>query len=199
MDATPKNNVFAERIYEIYTGAGVDLSSVKMAMTVREPVSRQISWYHHLFREFTKGNSKPSRVVKGGVAKTFETFMQSSVLPQIENGSNQGLYGVHLQKWFDLFPRENILIMSYDEFKSNQTAFLERIHLFLDLPIVRPLEAPRKNSEHVVNEEPIPCEVQSRLAEKFEESNAKLYKLLEENPGPPMELAPFPKFEFKCE
>lgn len=203
MDATPNYINNAPRIYETYEKEGLS-QEVKIMITLREPVSREISWYQHLLREHARNNTAPwvqECLNEDGEPKTFDEFIDSYILPSIiaPEPWDFGLYAHWLKKWFDLFPRENILIATYSDLKANETDFLERLHEFLGLPLEgAPLKADESNSIHSKLEEPIPCEVQYRLAEVFEPANQELYDLLEAHPGPSMEHSPFTKFNFTC-
>jgi hypothetical protein len=106
-----------------------------------------------------------------------------------------------LKRWFRAFDRKQILVLAFDELKTNITAFSDRIRQFLGLSYV-PLEFPaavNSNAKKNVSSFPLPpCPEQRRVANFFERSNAQLYELLELSPGPEMEQRPFPKFEFHC-
>ena len=202
MDATPRHLMFPERIHENYEKEGL-AETVKIMISVREPVARDISWYHHLYRNIMKGDKRDwvtQILKKDGSIMTFEEHMEIHILPNIGK-DNPGWYAKWLKKWFDLFPRENILISAYDNFKNDSNDVLRRMHTFLDLPIPNdaPLAAPHANSGHAETEEPIPCSVQQRLAAEYAVHNQELYALLEAHPGPSMELQPFPEFHFQCQ
>jgi len=203
MDATPNYINNAPRIYETYEKEGLS-QEVKIMITLREPVSREISWYQHLLREHAHNNTAhwvQECLNHDGEPKTFDEFIDSYILPGIVAPEpwNFGLYARWLKEWFDLFPRENILIATYSDLKANETDFLERLHEFLGLPLEgAPLKTDKCNDIHSRLEEPIPCEVQNRLAEVFEPANQELYDLLEAHPGPSMEHSPFTKFNFTC-
>jgi len=201
MDATPGYMLYPERIRKMYEEHGT-ADTVKIMFTLREPVSRDISWYEQLVREYR--HRLPLDWVKvveegDGNVKTFENYTESIILPSIRGTypSNRGLYAHWLKRWFELFDRKQIWVVNYDDFKANQTDFLERLHEFLELPVKGPLNAPRSNSKHVKTP-PLTCSVQKMLAKEFEQHNKDLYKLLEDNPGPPMEKRPFTKFNFHC-
>jgi len=202
MDATPRNLLFPERIHEYYETEGL-AETVKIMISVREPVARDISWYHHMYRQLMNGDRRgfvTEILKKEGSIMTFEEHMEIHILPNIGK-DNPGWYAKWLKQWFNLFPRENILISSYDDFKNDPNDALKRLHTFLDLPIPNdgPLAAPHANSEHAATEEPIPCSVQQRLAAEYAEHNQELYVLLEAHPGPSMEHKPFPEFHFECQ
>lgn len=203
IDATPRNLLEASRIRKFYEKAGMEVADdIKIMISLREPVARDISWYHHLLRAYVTNDTEAVAYFMSDFVdqrknrpKTFAEYMQSNILPDFE--SDAGNYARWLKQWFQLFPRQNILLMSYHEFHRDPSKFLGRILQFLDIAVTGPLEAPHENSLHVV-EEPIPCTVQEMLAGMYAAKNQELYTLLRDNPGPSMELQPFPEFNFTC-
>ena len=205
MDATPKYMLYPENVRKIYEEHGT-ADTVKIMFTLREPVSRDLSWYNHLLRENNK--ARPPEWAKeatdpnnSGKVLNFANYTELRILPSMreEHPSNRGLYAHWLRKWFKLFNRSQIFVASYDDFRRNETDFLTRVHAFLELPDRNPNgQAPKSNDKHAMNVDPIPCSVQEHLANEFEPLNQELYDLLEANPGPPMEKRPFTRFQFKC-
>jgi Sulfotransferase domain len=199
VDGTPEFLKTGQRIFDTYTKHG-SLDKLKIIISLREPVSREISWYNHRLRDC------PEQLYARSVcnAETNETvpfvnIVQQELAWKLGNNDTRNVYGTYaqyLEVFFELFDRKNILILSYDEAKSDSTALLQRIHKFLDLP-GKPKELPHDNSDKGKHEMP-PCNVQRALSRRFEPYNQQLYKLLEDNPGPPMEQRPFPKFRNKC-
>ena len=207
MDATPSYMLYAHNVYQIYQAAGM-ADSVKILFILREPVSRELSWYNHLlFLNQTENPlawawAKKYLLTEDGFVKSFETFAVQNILPSIHdnNPSNRGLYAYWLKQWFDLFDRQQILIMSYDELQHDPVNFLQRLDAFLELPNPpkRKSALYDKNTMKLTNPVPIPCAIQDQLATEYELSNQELYDLLEAHPGPIMESRPFPKFEYRC-
>jgi len=206
VDATPRNLVMADRVFEIYSKANA-VDKLKVMVTLREPVARELSWYHQLYRRQEEIRQSPfrSKPIRGMVVNntsheimSFDQWIDDHVLRQIEQGKNMGVYVHFLKQWFELFPRENILVQSYDELKNDPQSFLKRMHSFLELPVDGPLRLPEANSKHAATEQPTPCSVQERLSTHYKDFNKELYELLEANPGPSMEIQPFPRFQFEC-
>ena len=201
MDATPNYLHQAPRIYETYQKEG-RADSVKIIVSLREPVSREISWYHHVLGAFYKrvGDQRYAKQIIGredGTPMTCNEYMERKVVPKVYN--NFGMYAKWLKQFFDHFPRENILILSYDEFKTDPDATLGRLYAFLELPTLTTTKKVQQRNIHPApKNEVIPCALQQQLNGLFNTSNEELYQLLEDNPGPPMEQRPFPKFQFQC-
>lgn len=193
MDATPGYLIWPERVYDFYQQQGT-ADTVKILVSLREPVSREMSWYRHMRRSYHNNETTHylERIIKvDGTVRSFKEHVEENIVRSFEEPvHNFGLYAHWLERWFRLFPRNNILVVSYDEFKANSTHVLEQLHRFLDIPVKTLEPASHFNSRHV-DPGPMPCSVQTELAERYEDSNQQLYKLLEAYPGPPMESRPF--------
>ncbi|MHA1384510.1 MAG: sulfotransferase family protein [Candidatus Helarchaeota archaeon] len=109
-DITPSymyNNEIAERIVSHFPKA-------KIIFSLRNPVDRCYSHYLHLKRNRNLNISFSSMVRK-------EDFL------------NKSLYYAKVKTYFDLFPRENILILLFEKIKENPQAFLKKIFRFLEV------------------------------------------------------------------
>lgn len=201
MDATPNTMLYPGRVREVYDQQG-SAEELRIIFSLREPVAREVSWYQHLVREAT-GKNPPKWSTKGvldelGRVRSFANYTTWKLTSLNKNPKTcRGFYAYWLNQWFKCFDRQQILIVSYEDFKANQTDVLLRIHEFLGLPVTGSLSAPRANAMHVLTP-PIECEAQQKWAKQFEVPNEELYSLLEANPGPFMEKRPFQPFEFKC-
>lgn len=142
----------ADRVFEIYNKANA-VDKLKVMVTLREPVARELSWYHQLYRKQEENRQRPSmatetsgaylpfrtKPIRGMVVNktsheimSFDEWIDDHVLRQIEQGKNMGVYVRFSKQWFDLFPRENILVQSYDELKNDPQSFLKRMHSLLE-------------------------------------------------------------------
>jgi len=94
------------------------LSEVKLIANLRHPVDRALS-NHGRLRSVAEVGS-PAALLG------FEERLKSS--PQlIENG----LYAKHLKRYYDLFPREDILLLFFDDMVRNPRDYLASIYRFL--------------------------------------------------------------------
>ena len=89
---------------------------VKLIATLRDPVERAYS--HYYYRERERQAEKQSMTFESKIAAT----------PRL---IEEGLYARKLEKYFELFPRENILVLLYDELKSDPELYLRRVFDFL--------------------------------------------------------------------
>jgi len=195
MDATPDTFRYPERVHSTYSSARnthADLvADLKIIVTLREPVARELSWYNHQVAL----KWVPKNVSFEQYAKRLSRSRSSQEI------DNVGFYAHFLAKWFTLFPRENILVISYDELKADPTKVLWRIESFLGLRVILnliltdPAALENLNSQDSKSKVRLPsCEAQKTLADMYEAENQKLYDLLESDPGGTFEQRPFPKF-----
>ncbi|MCD4694406.1 sulfotransferase domain-containing protein [bacterium] len=90
--------------------------NVKIVACLRNPVDRAIS--HYKFNVYTKGRLSIYNEFGEAVRRDNEIV-------------KRGNYYGQLKKYFDLFPRENILILAYEELKSNPEREIKKIYRFL--------------------------------------------------------------------
>ena len=208
VDATPNYMAHPDNVYQMYKEHGT-ADTVKILFSLREPVSREISWYGHLVRVLTVSKPIPrwARIIQrpDGSLMTFQEHMEANIIPPLGDPQKESLsaYSKWLDRWFQLFDRKQIMVTKYDDLKRNSTDFLLRLHDFLELPVRdkwkvnRPLA--RSNSQHVAREQTPSCETQEALSRVFAPYNDRLYKLMENSGGAPKaEKRPFTKFQFKC-
>ena len=114
-----------------------DLPDVRLMTCLRNPIDRSFSHYLYLVR---------SGLTKQSFEQALEAF------PELIDNS---LYGRHLQTYLDLFPRERILALQFDDLKRDSRAFAETMFNFLGLPYlpdlpyneqVRPASRPRSHA-----------------------------------------------------
>ena len=101
------------------------LPDVKIIMTLRNPVTRLYSQYLLNLRKGREENI--------GVREAVERELSGKRRPE-DSGLcwlYKNRYGLHLEKWFTLFPRENILVLNFDIWKKNLVEALNRIAAFL--------------------------------------------------------------------
>jgi len=140
IDGTPEYMKFPKRIRQIYDEQGT-ADQLKIIFTLREPVSREISWYQHRLRDCKTEAYARGVCDNNGNPKTFGSVMQSEVMVKLRHQNYNHMYSTYAQyltHWFEEFDRSTqILILSYDEAKSDPNRFLQRIHEFLQLPLRR--------------------------------------------------------------
>ncbi len=86
---------------------------MKIIAVLRNPADRAFSSFRW-----------KSALEKGG--KDFETFLKEN--PWV---IKKGFYGKRLKEFFNTFPRENILVLIYEDIKKNPVGFIQEIYKFL--------------------------------------------------------------------
>lgn len=91
------------------------LPNIKMFVSLRNPIERAYSQYWRMVATSSVGQTT-----------TFEDVLESNELVlQI------GRYYDHLMRFYEYFAKEQILIMIYDDLKSDPSAFLSDLFIFL--------------------------------------------------------------------
>lgn len=212
-DATPDTLPFAQRVRDTYSSAGGNqVNTVKLMVILRDPVDRELSLYNHLAffaRSLLSHTLDTSQledwtldwirqvIWPNGTIMSPDEFIYNVTMPALTASNPKvfpyTLYAIHLKKWFDLFSRQQILVLTYAELRTNPQKLQERVQKFLGQTI--PGNLPRSNtsdSKHKVHV--LSDEARQRVESFVHPHNERLYQLLESHPGPLMEQSPFPKF-----
>ena len=206
MDATPDTLPFADRVRSTYDAAGPNQTeSLKIIVILREPISRELSLYNHLAfdcRRLQPSARSPwhTQVTReDGSIMSFDEFVFSVSIPSLARSTGPGrstrhsLYEKHLKAWFDLFRRDQILVLSYDELQNSPGKLQHRVQVFLERVI--PGSLSKSNSNDSPDKVTAPShKARTALEAVFSPANDKLYELLRRHPGPAMEQTPFPRF-----
>lgn len=204
IDGTPETMLYPDRVKKTFDEQGT-ADQVKIVFILREPVSREISWYDHQVRYAEQSDppfwAKPVLNEDGTIISFIESQRRSTII-NFEMENWEFLYGnyVHwLRLWCNHFDRKQILVLSYDELVKDPAQLLNRIYKFLDIPVSSSELVLTRENTRSNRTSPPPCSDQLELAEDFKEPNEELYRFLEEHPGPEMEQRPFPKFQLACQ
>ncbi len=100
----------AERIHDYYPNA-------KVIAILRNPIDRAYSQYRN--------------AIKAGEIKETETF--ESYYGHEESVLAQGRYAEQLKRYYALFPKEQILVLIYEDIRKDPVAFMRRIYEFLGI------------------------------------------------------------------
>lgn len=93
-----------------------DLPDCRIICSLRDPVERLYSHYRHI---------RPL----SGINVDFEKALKE--YPELLDGS---CYGTHLEKWMNLFGKQNVLVLFYEDMKLNPQAYIDSVCAFLEIP-----------------------------------------------------------------
>ena len=206
MDATPEYAMYAFRIGNFYRELGNNYSvantpldgfipGLKVMMILREPVSRELSWYNHKSsKDVLKFNHSFDEYTDEELLRKPTQFLDDG---QCYGRICHSLYSKLISQWLQVIPRSQMLILSYRELKDDPDTFMKRIEDFLGLPPHKPnATLKQENVNSFAEKTPLPsCRSKNKLEGIFQPFNEELYALLRQNPGPPMEQSPFPEFD----
>ncbi len=99
-----------ERIHSFYP-------NTKLIAILRNPIDRAFSQYRN--------------DIKAGAIKEdtpFDAYVEKEV-----SAREQGLYHAQLERYLALFPREQILVLIYEDIRKDPVAFMKRIYEFLGI------------------------------------------------------------------
>lgn len=123
--------------------------NAKIIAVLREPISRAVSAY-----KMCLGNGIEDRTF-GEIVKNAKNEMTILGAHGVKEYIRNGLYAQLLQPYYDYFPKENLLILNYDEFIQNPKGFLNNIFSFLHIEPIKIDFNKKYNtaSEHVKKDE----------------------------------------------
>jgi hypothetical protein len=159
------------------------LPRVPLIALLRDPVERAISHYHHerkrdleplsleeaLDREEERIGAERDAVLAGTEERPVRMRHWSY--------ADRGLYADQLERWFEHFPRERVLVLCAEQFFDQTAETYARVLDFLGLSAWAPEEFPVMNANPSAAPPP---EVRARLEHRFAEPNERLFALLGE-------------------
>ena len=98
------------------------LPDVKLILTIRDPVERAYSQYWDNRRQLAEGRSFDG-LLEGPQHQVFN--------PDQKNYFSRGLYSVYLERYLALFPRDQLLIIQFDELKKDPESVYKRCFEFI--------------------------------------------------------------------
>lgn len=91
------------------------LPEVKLILILRNPVDRAFSHYGFMMKSY-------------GIDQDFQTYFRET--PEV---FYKGLYGHHIKRYLNYFPREQFLILKFEDFRSSPSQISKKISEFLDV------------------------------------------------------------------
>jgi hypothetical protein len=157
------------------------LPKTKIIVMLRNPVDRALSHYYHQVR---KGRERltfeaaidAERERLGGEYERMlrdDTYYSSACWAY--SYLARGLYADQLNAWFEVFPREQFLVIRSEDFFLDPCASFKQTLRFLELPEINLREYKQLNSGTYTS---ISMAVRRKLSQYFEPHNKRLYDLL---------------------
>jgi hypothetical protein len=174
------------------------LPAIKLIILLRNPVDRAYS--HYLMKLKTQQETLPYEIAVKHQMIERELFEKEGIL---ENDAHfqriyhphaylsKGIYLVHLQRWFNTFKKQQILILQSEEFYSNPEIVLQNTLEFLELPkwTLNQYEKHNADGQHFANpssknllkgknHEQMDLSLRQQLVDYFRPYNEQLYEFL---------------------
>ena len=154
--------------------------NMKIIIILRNPVDRAYSQYHLSVRQTAERRSFEDVVEENMNRLNKESHEHYEIKPKFsvkeDNYLKKGLYALQLRYWLKIFPRENILIVSTEEFESNQQTIYNKIFEFLN---ISQFEIKNTKKMEKGNYTPMKSETRSLLLDYFRSHNDELFKLID--------------------
>jgi len=159
------------------------LPHAKLIVLLRDPVRRAYSQYWH---EREKGReplafedalkAEPERVEEAH-RRLANGEITASREHQIHSYVARGRYAEQLERWLALYPREQLLVLRFEDLVKDPLAVLNRTLAYVRLPAMTRASLEPRNSR---NYPPMSTETERTLRETFAHENRRLEALLGE-------------------
>ncbi|GAC1354888.1 MAG: sulfotransferase [Ktedonobacteraceae bacterium] len=167
------------------------LPNVKMIALLRNPVERAYSQYRHNIRwghepktiSFEEVIALEEERTKAGKALAVSNPNYHDFKYQRASYLARGLYAEQLERWMDIYPRNQFLIVRSEDFYKDPGAIYQETLAFLNIPTVEPKNLKQGYKPHNVSKESdapskMDPAIRKRLMAYFAPHNDRLYKLL---------------------
>lgn len=157
------------------------LPHVKLIAMLRNPTDRAYSQYQHEFRQgretltFEEAIEQEPARLAGELERMLVNVHYNSTEHRRHSYLARGIYADRLPVWWNLFAREQLLILKSEDYFKAPDLTLERVQTFLGLAPRRPKRFARKN---VGGYTPMSPAVRQRLNAYFAPHNERLYEML---------------------
>ena len=176
-EATPyylQNPHAPKRVYDLN-------SNMKLIVLLRNPVDRAFSHYNRRLKNgteklsFEEATDQEKNRIEGEMEKMEQNEDYFSYTYHQLSYISAGLYVLHLKRWLQCFPIEQILILENDEFLCNTQTIYNQTLEFLDLP-----KWNLSNYEKFEKSKPFQMDPKTRkkLLEYCKPFNEELYSLI---------------------
>jgi hypothetical protein len=156
--------------------------SMRLVVLLRDPVERAYSHYEHERRRCREPLSFEEALEQEDerLAPEFERMLSepdySSVIYRRYSYLARGRYWEQLERWFAIFPREQLLVLESGSLRVDTRARMSEVSSFLGVPESRAESYPEIGVTDYAR--PLEPAIRDWLARYFEPHNRRLYELL---------------------
>jgi hypothetical protein len=157
---------------------------VKLIVTLRNPIDRAYSAFQMSRRErledcesFEDAIALEAERLAGELERVHSDPRYNPPLPPplgYWSYLHRSRYAEHVERWLEVFPREQILFLRFEDLAADPAGALERVHTFLGLPPHRGGELRKLNTATYTAMSP---QTRAELVEHFRPYNQRLSKL----------------------
>jgi hypothetical protein len=157
---------------------------VKLIVTLRNPIDRAYSAFQMSRRErleecesFEEAIALEAERLAGELERVHSDPRYNPPLPPplgYWSYLHRSRYAEHVERWLEVFPREQILFLRFEDLAADPAGALERVHAFLGLPAHRGGELRKLNAATYTAMSP---RTRAELVEHFRPYNQRLSKL----------------------
>lgn len=154
----------------------------RLIALLRNPVDRAYSHYQHAVAKgqeslsFEKALREEKRRTGGEVGRMMADPRYNSTSHRNYSYIERGLYAQQLERWFELFPRKQFLILHSERFRNDPPSAFREVCRFLGVPEWEP---PQYREIVKRRYEPMRPETRTWLLDYFRPYNRQLYELLD--------------------
>jgi Sulfotransferase domain len=157
--------------------------NIKLIAILRNPVDRAFSAWNMYYREFNRGMYRRLRELRNFDEAIRDELRELSGTSKLEPGYvRRGIYCEQLTRYFKLFKRNQLLILSSQELRDNTSHALRRVSEFLELP---EYSYPKAWPPYLVGtyDDKLPRKTGRLLRDFYKPFNEKLYEMLDRDFG----------------
>eukprot|EP01041_Mallomonas_annulata_P001025 gene1025-2011_t len=171
------------------------LKKLKIILILREPISRDYSFFQHLLRGCLddKNRNCEQRHCKAVLRKCLSKHEDKNNTKFInydefvdlrwstDSSLYRGFYVNNIENFLTVFDRKQMFIASFDQLVYNTSGLMNRMAVFLELEkgFGNKVKLPKKNTNEGVDADPMSCKVKAKLMKFYENENQKLYEFLD--------------------
>lgn len=152
-----------------------DVPDAKLIFLLREPADRAFSNYR--FSRMNGLEDLDFSVALGKEAQRERSYQERFRFSRPYSYFSRGLYARHLERWLDLFPRDQILIRRYEDLLTNPSEVLVDVHRFLGVE-ARPEDTEGIGVVNASDAGQVDQSVLESLKASYAEPNRLLYRML---------------------